>query len=180
MTDLPPQNRYGAIARALHWTMFALIAVQIAGGLMLEGLPRGTALKRLAFDGHETIGIVAVLLVLARIAWNLSHRGPSPEGAVRQRKLAKAAHGALCVPMIAVPVVGYAMVDAKGHDVAFFAWSARDLVAKDADLGKALERVHERLARALTGLVGLHVATAFWHHFGLRDGALRGRLPSRA
>lgn len=180
MTDLPPQNRYGAIARALHWTMFALIAVQIAGGLMLEGLPRGTALKRLAFDGHETIGIVAILLVLARIAWNLSHPGPSPEGATWQRGLAKAAHGALYVLMIAVPVVGYAMVNAKGHDVAFFAWSAPDLVAKDADLGKTLERVHERLAWALTGLVGLHVAAAFWHHFGLRDGTLRRMLPSRA
>ena len=61
--------------------MFALIAVQIAGGLMLESLPRGSALKRFAFDGHETIGIVAILLVLARIAWNLSHPGPAPEGA---------------------------------------------------------------------------------------------------
>ena len=160
--------------------MFALIAVQIAGGLMLESLPRGSALKRFAFDGHETIGIVAILLVLARIAWNLSHPGPAPEGAAWQRRLAKAAHGALYVLMIAVPVVGYAMVSAKGHDVAFLAWSAPDLVVKDSDLGKTLERVHERLAWALTGLVGLHVATAFWHHFGLRNGTLRRMLPSRA
>ena len=52
-------NRYGAIARWLHWTMFALIAVQMVGGIFLEDLPKGSALRGLAFDGHETVGIVA-------------------------------------------------------------------------------------------------------------------------
>lgn len=172
-------NRYGAIARWLHWTMFALIAVQIVGGFFLEDLPKGSALRGLAFDGHETLGIVAILLVLARVFWKLSHPGPDPEGAAWQRTLAKAGHAALYVLMIAVPVVGYAMVDAKGYDVAFFGWSGPDFLAKDADLAKTLNRLHERLAWALTGLVALHVAAAFWHHFGLRDGTMRRMLPAR-
>ena len=70
-------RRYGAIARWLHWTMFALIAFQIVVGIFLEDLPKGSALRGFAFDGHETVGIVAILLVLARIAWKLSHPGPA-------------------------------------------------------------------------------------------------------
>ena len=69
MQTLDSRDSYGAIARWLHWTMFALIAVQIAGGIFLEDLPKGSALRGLAFDGHETAGIVAILLVLARVAW---------------------------------------------------------------------------------------------------------------
>jgi len=173
-------NRYGALARWLHWTMFALIAVQIVGGFFLEDLPKGSALRGLAFDGHETLGIVAILLVLARIAWNLSHGRPEPEGSAWQRSLAKAGHAALYVLMIAVPVVGYAMVDAKGYDVAFFGWAAPDFLAKNEVLAKTLNRLHGVLAWALTGLVAAHVAAAFWHHFGLRDGTLRRMLPARA
>lgn len=172
-------NRYGAIARWLHWTMFTLIAVQIVGGIFLEDLPKGSALRGFAFDGHETVGIVAILLVLARIAWKLSHPGPAPEGTGLQQALAKAGHVALYALMIAVPVVGYAMVDAKGYDVAFFGWSGPDFLAKDADLAKSLNQLHERLAWLLTGLVAAHVAAAFWHHFGLRDGTMRRMLPAR-
>ena len=43
ISDSP--NRYGAIARWLHWTMFTLIAVQIVGGIFLEDLPKGSALR---------------------------------------------------------------------------------------------------------------------------------------
>ena len=78
MQTLDSRDSYGAIARWLHWTMFALIAVQIAGGIFLEDLPKGSALRGLAFDGHETAGIVAILLVLARVAWKLSHPVPAP------------------------------------------------------------------------------------------------------
>jgi len=177
ISDSP--NRYGAIARWLHWTMFTLIAVQIVGGIFLEDLPKGSALRGFAFDGHETVGIVAILLVLARIAWKLAHPGPALEGTGLPRALAKAGHVALYALLIAVPVVGYAMVDAKGYDVAFFGWSGPDFLAKDADLAKSLNQLHERLAWLLTGLVAAHVAAAFWHHFGLRDGTMRRMLPAR-
>ena len=179
MQTLDSRDSYGAIARWLHWTMFALIAVQIAGGIFLEDLPKGSALRGLAFDGHETAGIVAILLVLARVAWKRSHPVPAPEGSGLQQALAKAGHVALYVLMIAVPVVGYAMVDAKGYDVAFFGWSGPHFLVKDADLAETLNRMHGVLAWALTGLVAMHVAAAFWHHFGLRDGTMRRMLPAR-
>ena len=69
---------------------------------------------------------------------------------------------------------------AKGYDVAFFGWSGPDFLAKDADLAKSLNQLHERLAWLLTGLVAVHVAAAFWHHFGLHDDTLRRMMPPRA
>jgi len=172
------QERYGTLARWLHWAMFAIIAVQVAGGLALDRVPRTSPLRGFAFDAHETLGIVALLLVLARLAWNRAHPGPAPEGAGWQHTAAKAAHGALYLLMIAVPVAGYAMMDAKGYGVAFFGWEAPEFIATDAGLAERLNRLHERLAWAFAGLVALHVAAAFWHHFGLRDGTLRRMLPA--
>lgn len=179
MDKFATPERYGALARGLHWTMFAIVAVQVAGGLLLDSVPRNSPLRGLAFDAHETLGIVALLLVLARLAWNRSHPGPAPEGAGWQRRFAKLAHGALYLLMIAVPIAGYAMMDAKGYGVAFFGFDAPEFLATDAGLAERLNRLHERLAWAFAGLVALHVAAAFWHHFGLRDGTLRRMLPAR-
>lgn len=172
--------RYGAIARWLHWTVFGLLALQLAGGLVLEDLPKPSWVRGFAFDAHETLGIVTLLLVLARLAWNRSHPGPAPAGSTWQRAAAKAGHAALYALMIAVPVVGYAMVDAKGYDVALFGWQGPDLLATNERLADRLEDLHETLAWALAALVALHVAAAFWHHFWLRDDTLRRMMPPRA
>ena len=79
---------------------------------------------------------------------------------------------------IAVPVVGYLMVDAKGYDVAFFGWAAPDLVATDKALAERLNDMHAILAWALTAIVAVHVAAAVWHQVMLRDGTLNRMLPA--
>jgi cytochrome b561 len=171
--------RYDAVARALHWTIAALILLQVAGGLVLEELPRKSAIRSLAFDAHESIGIVVLALLAARVGWRLTHAVPDETGPRWQRLVARGAHLALYVLTIAVPIVGYATVDARGLEVAFFGAKGPDLLAADAALAKRLGSFHETLAWALVALVAVHVGAAAFHRFVLRDDVLARMLPPR-
>jgi cytochrome b561 len=173
-----PPSAYGATARALHWWMAALIALQVGGGFVLETLPR-TPLRGLAFDAHESIGIAVLALLAVRIAWRFTHAVPAEGGPAWQRSVARIAHALLYALMVAVPIVGYAMVDAKGYDVAFFGLPTPDFLAKDETLARRLADTHERLAIGLAVLVALHIVAAAWHRLVLRDDVLARMLPSR-
>jgi len=171
---------YAAGARVLHWTMFALITVQVVGGLAIEWFPRASPARVFVLDWHVTLGIVALLLALARIARRLVERGRPPEGPRWQRALASAAHGALYALMVAVPLVGYALADARGRGIPFFGMNAPEWLATDRALAHTLEDLHSALAWALVAVVAAHAAAALWHHFVLRDDTLRRMLSGRA
>lgn len=171
-------QHYGVVAQVLHWGMFALIAVQLVGGHVMQELPKQTAIRGLAYDTHESLGLVVLLLVFARLSWKLANPTPVGVGPQWQRLAARAAHVALYVLMIAVPVVGYLMVDAKGYDVAFFGLTAPDLLGTDKTLAGRLNDAHDILAWALAALVALHAGAAVWHHVVARDGTLRRMLPA--
>ncbi|HNH24100.1 MAG TPA: cytochrome b/b6 domain-containing protein, partial [Accumulibacter sp.] len=52
-----------------------------------------------------------------------------------------------------------------------------DLLAKDKELGKTLEEVHEWLANGLLLLVLAHIGAALKHHLFDRDDVLSRMLP---
>lgn len=179
MDAITPPRRYGAVARALHWSVAALVLFQLVGGPVLEELPRKTALRAFAFDAHESLGLLVLALLVARIAWRLTHAVPVESGPRWQRLAARGAHLLLYVLMAAVPLVGYAMVDAKGYDVMFFGLAGPDLLATDEAFAKRLAEVHETLAWVLAALAALHVAAAAWHRWVLHDDVLARMLPER-
>jgi cytochrome b561 len=170
---------YGAAARFLHWTLFALIVVQIPGGLLIEAFPRASDARLFVLSTHTSLGIAALLIVLARIARRLASRGVEPVGPRWQRTLASVVHGALYVLMVAVPAFGYLLADARGRGIPFFGLDAPEWLATDRTLAGTLEDVHETLAWMLVAVVAVHVAAALWHHFVLRDDTLRRMLPAR-
>lgn len=174
-------NPYGAVARLLHWLLFALIAVQIPVGLLIEAFPRASEARVFVLSTHTSIGIAALLLVLARIARRLAARADvEPMGPRWQRTLASAVHVALYVLMVAVPVVGYALADARGRGIPFFGLGAPEWLETNRPLAGTLEDVHATLAWALVAVVAVHVVAALWHHLVLRDETVRRMLPSRA
>jgi len=171
---------YGATARFLHWLMFALIAVQVVGGLSIEWFPRASAARAFVLEWHQTLGVVALLLALARIFRRLAERGLPVDGPLWQRRLASAAHVALYALMVVVPAIGYALADARGRGIPFFGVDLPEWIATDRALAHTLEDLHSTLAWVLVGVVAVHAAAALWHHFVLRDDTLRRMLPSRA
>ena len=172
-------DRYGAVAQFLHWGMFALIALQLLGGEVMGELPKKSAIRGFAYDAHETFGLVVLGFVFLRIAWKIANPTPVATGPAWQRLAARAAHGLLYALLVAIPVAGYVMVVAKGHDAAFFGWDVPSLLGKDEALGKLAKGAHEWLANLLIAIVAVHAGAALWHHAVARDGVLRRMLPRR-
>lgn len=172
-------ERYGAVAQFLHWGMFLLIALNFIGGEVMGDLPKKTAIRGFAFDAHETLGLVVMFLIFLRLSWKMANPAPAESGPGWQRHAARLAHVLPYLLLVAIPITGYVMVNAKGHHAAFFAWDVPSLVAKDEALAKPVSDVHELLANALLILVVVHALAALWHHVIERDSVLRRMLPRR-
>ncbi|HZZ34551.1 MAG TPA: cytochrome b, partial [Caulobacteraceae bacterium] len=102
--------RYSTVAILLHWTIAALIVLQVVLGLRMG--ERTTPEAFAVFQLHKSVGITILLLSLARLAWRLIHR-PPPEPATLapwERSLATAVHWAFYIVMLGMPLTGWIMV----------------------------------------------------------------------
>ena len=67
---------WGALVRAFHWLVAALIIAQGVIGLAMVQMGLTPAKVRV-FALHKSIGITILALVLLRIAWRLTERHPA-------------------------------------------------------------------------------------------------------
>jgi cytochrome b561 len=174
-----PSPRYTRTAQSLHWLMAIGILGSVALGFYMHDLPLSPRKLQL-FSWHKWAGVTLFLLALLRLAWRLGHRPPAlPAGmSPRQRWIAEAAHGVLYLLLFAIPLSGWLMSSAKGFQTVWFGvLPLPDLLAKDVELGKQLQILHEGLNLLLLGLVAGHVAAALKHHFVDRDDVLTRMLP---
>lgn len=177
-TTVPP--RYGAVAQALHWAL-AVIILTLAGlGIWLESMPRGP-FKGWLLDLHSAFGVLALVLIMARIAWRLTHPAPPlPADTPAMVRLAsRISHGTLYMLMAAIPVAGIATMLLRGRGINFGVFEVPPLMAADRGMAKSVEGIHTTMAWILLALVVAHVAAALWHHFVRRDAVLRRMLPAR-
>ncbi|HPP46504.1 MAG TPA: cytochrome b [Accumulibacter sp.] len=171
--------RYTSTALWLHWLMALLLAALFVVGLYMVDLPLSPQ-KLKIYSWHKWAGVTAFLLVLLRLAWRIGHPAPTlPASMPRwQKSAAHGLHHLLYLLMIAIPLSGWLMSSAKGFQTVYFGvLPLPDLLAKNKDLGKTLEEVHEILANGLALLVLAHIAAALKHHFLDRDDVLSRMLP---
>lgn len=172
-------TRYTATAMALHWLTALLVIVTFPLGIYMHGL-QFSPFKLQLVSYHKWVGVTIFLLIVARLAWRISHAPPPlPDSIpVWQQRAAQGLHLLLYVLLLVIPVSGWLMSSAKGVPVVYLGLvQLPDLVGKDKGLGDVLEEVHEMLNFGLLGLVGMHVAAAFKHHFIDRDATLLRMLP---
>ena len=175
-----PLNRFPPLAQFLHWGMFVLLIVQWIDGKVMDGLPKPGALRPFAFDMHETIGVLVLLLVFVRLSWKIAHPVAAGPGPAWQQRAAAFTQWLLYAIMIALPVTGYLTFSAQGHPTTFFGLDLPAALARDRATARSLKNVHELLSDALLIVVALHAAAALWHHFVARDDTLRRMLPQRS
>lgn len=170
MTVRPIQGgRYSGIAILFHWTIAALVLVNLWIGLIGGSMP-----------AHKAIGITVLVLTLGRIGWRLGHRPPPlPSGTPGwERMAAHATHLLFYLLLIVLPLSGWAMVSrAKRNPLDWFGLFPIPYLPIPPSLAHLGHEAHELLGFAMLGLVVLHVAAALRHHFLLRDGVLLRMLP---
>jgi len=163
--------RYSAAAIALHWALALLLAFQLGLGWRLEDLPKGVA-QFAAFQLHKSVGILIMLLSLARLLVRFAKpRPPLVEDQPTALLLARAVHVLLYVAMIGGPLAGWVLVSTgkvRLQTMLFgtVPWPNLPLGPSWHEPAAAL---HSALAFLLAGLIALHVAGALRHHRLRRD-----------
>ena len=173
---------YGSLARFLHWAIVLLIVPQYFIAEAAEELPKG--LERLQLmDWHKSLGMLVLLLTLARIGWKIVSVGLFDSGlgglsVARELRALLPGHDLLYLLVLAQPISGWAMSSAANFPVTLFGWfQFPALVAENHDLQEALEEVHETLFFLLLAVAVVHILAALYHHFVLKDSVLRRMSP---
>jgi cytochrome b561 len=173
------EEAYGSVAKFLHWSIVLLLIPQYFLAEAAEEAADGSLGQASLFGWHKSIGLLVLLLAVARIAWKMLNRPhPAPlDKVVWQRRAAAAGHGLLYLLILLQPLSGWLMASAAGAPVAMFGLPFPALLGANHDLHEALEEVHELLFDVLLVVALVHVAAALYHHFVLKDGVLRRMLP---
>lgn len=181
MNPTAPQARYTTAMIALHWATLLLIVGAYACIELREFFPRGSELREGLKAWHFQLGLTVLLLTVARIVLRLRTRVPpvTPPLKPAQHYAAIGVHLALYGFLLAMPLLGWALLDLEGKTVVWFGLSLPDLLATGRGLAESLEDAHETLGKIGYGLIGLHAAAALFHHFIQRDDTLKRMLPGR-
>ena len=182
-------SRYSTIAIVFHWAIAALIVGQLAGGFYMHELPERSPEFFAMMQFHKSLGITILLLSFLRLGWRLTHRPPPLPATMPgwQRTAAQATHWLFYAAMIGVPVGGWLVVSSSpfAASVPTYLWGVApwphlpffEGVADRRELSHDLGELHELGAKAIIGLLGLHLAAVVKHTFFDRDGLLWRMVP---
>lgn len=169
-------TRYGAPAIALHWLHAALVLGLLGLGLWMSELPKGE-LRSWAFGLHKSLGLLALILVAARMAWRAGHPPPALQGVTPlEARLAGPVHGLLYLLLVLVPVGGLLAVQFTPYPLKFFGLPLPKPFAADKAVNAVFSQGHAFLAWTLGLCIALHVAAAIKHAWQ-RDGVVGRMLP---
>jgi len=163
-------ERFNLTARVLHWMMAAMIAAMLFVGV---GMVASVSNRPWLIDLHRPLGIAILVLAVLRLINRLRHRPPPlPADLPRWQVLAAhASHWLLYALMLAMPLVGWAMLSAGGYPVALAGGvHLPAIVSPDPTLYAWLRDAHGWAARLLFVTVLVHVAAALFHAWVRRDG----------
>ncbi|TNC12973.1 cytochrome b [Methylobacterium terricola] len=176
MSDLP---RFNLLARLLHWSMAAaILAMLLIGVAMVASL----ADYHVLVGVHRPLGLLILLLVVVRLANRWRHPPPTLPADLPgwQRRAAHASHVALYGLMLAMPIIGWAMLSAARDPVALGGSFVLPPILPHSPLAYAwLRALHGVLAYALFCLVLAHLGAALLHALIRRDGVFASMAPWR-
>jgi cytochrome b561 len=171
-------ERYGAVARLLHWVLAAALVAIFALGLYMHELPFSPQRLKL-YNWHKWAGMAILVLSFLRLAWRWKTGAPPLPASVLARMPGwqqwahQGTHFLLYALFFAVPLAGWAYSSAAGFPIVWFGvLPLPDWVPVDKELAGVLKEVHKLCSFALAGLVLLHVAAVVKHQWLDRDGLL--------
>ncbi|MGE0312590.1 MAG: cytochrome b [Lautropia sp.] len=119
-------HRFGTVARAFHWTVFLLFAAQYVGGILMSRVARNDTVlgwtQGTWYEWHKSIGLVVLLLTVARLSWRLATPMPdwSPVLEEGERRMSAWLERLLYLALLVAPLSGFVFVMAGGYGIKLF------------------------------------------------------------
>ncbi|MDF0487871.1 cytochrome b [Sphingomonas sp. H39-1-10] len=160
--------------RTLHWLMAAMVLTMLFIGVGMVSTSGPAYVTLLAL--HRPVGIVILILVLIRLPLRLFTGAPAlPDDLPPQQKfVAKASHVLLYASMVAMPLIGWAMLSAGGYPVHVTkAIILPPILPHDLPVYAFLREAHTIIALLFFALIVAHLSAALMHGLIRRDGVLR-------
>lgn len=186
MPLLNTQEGYGGLTKAFHWVILGLFAFQLLSALIMLRLDEQGSVVGVGrdawYNGHKTLGLVALLVALGRIWARRAGELPdwAPTLAEFEKRVVHRAEQALYFAMFLMPVSGFVFTMAAGYGVQFAGlWALPNPIGKWEALGEAARLVHVGCAILLGLALAAHLAVVLRHVLWLRDGLLKRMLPRR-
>ncbi len=158
------------LARLLHWTMAVLVLAMlfIGVGMVSTVSPKHQWLLAM----HKPLGITILVLVVVRLAVRLRFRPPAlpADMPVLMKFAAHASHWVLYGLMLAMPLIGWAMLSAGGYPV-MLGSSLRlpAILPASPVLFAWLREAHQYLAYLFFLTILGHMGAALYHALIRRD-----------
>lgn len=170
--------RFTVLQRLLHWVMaFCILAMLFIGvGMVSTVMPKYVPL----LATHKTLGIAILVLALVRLGVRVRYGSPPlPADLPAPMKLAaRLSHYAFYGIMIAMPLIGWAMMSAGAYPIVLYgSIHLPAILPQSAVLHALLWNAHFYLAFAFFALILLHLAAALFHALVRRDGVFESMAP---
>ena len=173
-------QRWGTVQIALHWTIAAMILIQVPVGFAMVGESPGPTQNAL-YNIHKNLGVLVFLLALARLAWRLAHPVPllPSDLPTWQATAARATHFLLYALLLAMPLTGFLYTALGGFPVPLLmAWDVAKLLPVNKPLAEWFQLAHLSLQWLLYATVAVHVTAAYHHHLVRKDWVLSRMMSS--
>jgi cytochrome b561 len=172
-------QRFTPLQRALHWIMAVCILAMLFIGV---GMASTVASEYLTLVNiHKPLGILILILALIRLVVRLRYGAPPlPLDLPEPMKLAAyLSHYALYALMIAMPLIGWAMLSAAEYPVVIWPgiWLPQ-ILPLDPSLHTLLWNAHFYLAFLFFALILMHLAAGLFHALVRRDGVFDAMGPA--
>lgn len=159
-------DSYGSFSKAMHWAMALVIIALVVVGTYMSDLGREDPLRRELIGLHKDVGVLAMLLIIVRLAW--LRRSPAPKlPAVftdKEVRVVSMVKTSMYVLMVLLPVSGYFMSITAGYAVSFFGlFDLPSILGKSHDLHEVAEIVHAIMGKLMILAVIVHVAGTIKH-----------------
>jgi cytochrome b561 len=173
------RTRFTVLQRLLHWTMAAAILTMLFVGVFMVSTVTPTYLTLVS--AHKSLGFIILVLALVRLVVRLRSGAPPlpPDLPAPMRLGAQLSHYVLYALMIAMPLIGWAMLSAADYPaVVLGGFTLPRIVPQGEGLHALLWNAHRALAYAFFAVILLHLAAALFHALVRRDGVFTAMAPT--
>ena len=161
-----PAWRYSGTAIFLHWTLAVWLTAMAGLGWYMMSIEDEPG-SGWYFALHKSFGILALLLLAARVVWRITHRPsalPAADAAGRWvNRVAHVTQALLYLLMALMPLTGYLGAAYTKSGVQLFGLPLPQWAVPDHDQAEQFFEIHSVLVWVLVALVALHVLGALKH-----------------